>query len=230
MYLILLQTNAVSDTLSTQTAQEGISYLSLLMKGGFFMIPILILSILAFFIFFERLFAFRAASQNPDSILNSVENHMLSGNLNAAIAACQQHETPTARVLEKGLKRIGKDVKQIESSMENEAQLELFQLEKRLPMLATIAGAAPMIGFLGTVTGMIKAFYDLSANAQGGMVDSGLLAEGIYEAMVTTASGLVVGIIAYIGYNILVAQLNKISYSIEYSANQFLDILQEPVK
>lgn len=226
----LLQNNAVADTVATESAQQSIRLIDLLLKGGFFMIPILILSIIAFYIFFERLFAFKSANKDPDDLIDSVEDHMLDGNLNAALATCQQHETPVARILEKGLKRIGKEVRTIESSMENEAQLELFRLEKRLPMLATIAGAAPMVGFLGTVTGMIKAFYDLSSNAEGGVIDSGLLASGIYEAMVTTAAGLTVGIIAYIGYNILVAQLNKVTYTMEYSASQFLDILQEPVR
>lgn len=228
MAFFILQTAAVTDTVATQAGQGGIRLLDLLLKGGFFMIPILILSIIAVYIFFERLFAFKTANQDPDHIIDSVEEHMHAGNLNAALAACQQHETPVARVLEKGLKRIGKEVKYIESAMENEAQLELFKLEKRLPLLATIAGVAPMVGFLGTVTGMIKAFYDLSANAEGGVVDSGLLAGGIYEAMVTTAAGLTVGIIAYVAYNLLVAQLNKITYTMEYSSNQFLDILQEP--
>jgi len=225
--LFLLQAN--TDTLATETAQSGISLFQLLMKGGFFMIPILILSILALFIFFERLFTINQAIKEPEALMGTVSKHILNGNVNGAIAACQEKETPIGRIIEKGLRRLGKPMKSIEKAMEGVAKLELLQLEKRLPLLATIAGAAPMVGFLGTVTGMIKAFYDLANNADGGVIDSGLLANGIYEALITTAAGLTVGIIAYIGYNFLAARINKVIFQIENASNQLSDLLQEPV-
>ncbi len=227
MSLILLQNVADSLTNAAGAGATKLSLLGLLMKGGYFMIPLLLLSILAIYIFIERYIIITKASRVNDSFMQRVKDYMLGGNIKAAISVCHEEDTPTSRMIEKGLKRIGKPIKDIEVAIENVGKLELLQLEKRLATLATIAGAAPMIGFLGTVTGMIRAFYNLSS--AGTNIDPGLLAGGIYEAMLTTAAGLAVGIIAYIGYNVLVAMVEKVIYKMEATSVAFLDVLQEPV-
>jgi len=224
MSLFLLQASNAVEVVDVETK---LSLLELLMKGGYFMIPILILSIIAIAIFIERYIAISKASKVNDGFMQNIKDYMLGGNIKAALSVCKQEDSPTSRMIEKGLKRIGKPIKDIEVAIENVGKLELLQLEKRLATMATIAGVAPMIGFLGTVTGMIRAFYNL-ANA-GTNVDPGLLAGGIYEAMLTTAAGLSVGIIAYIGYNVLVAMVEKVIYKMEATSVAFLDVLQEPV-
>lgn len=224
MSLFLLQASNAVEAVDEETKM---SLLQLLMKGGYFMIPILILSFIAIAIFIERYIAISKASKVSDGFMQNIKDYMLGGNIKAALSVCKQEESPTSRMIEKGLKRIGKPIKDIEVAIENVGKLELLQLEKRLATLATIAGVAPMIGFLGTVTGMIRAFYNL-ANA-GTNVDPGLLAGGIYEAMLTTAAGLSVGIIAYIGYNVLVAMVETVIYKMEATSVAFLDVLQEPV-
>lgn len=190
------------------------------------MIPIFLLSILAVYIFVERLMTIRKASQTPEGFLENIKSAVLRGDLNGAKLLCAQSDTPIARMIEKGISRLGSQLRNIEASIENVGKIEIYRLEKNLSFLATISGVAPMIGFLGTVTGMIQAFISIAQ--EEGTVSPKLLSSGIYEAMITTASGLFVGIIAYLGYNYLVTRVQKLVYRMEYTSINFLDILQEP--
>lgn len=229
---LLLQIQSVSgpDSLvqAAETGVEKLSLLELMLKGGPVMIPILILSIVAIYIFIERYLAIRKAAREEKNFMNQIRDFVYSGNIDAAKALCRNTESPIARMIDKGLSRIGKSLRDIGTSVENVGKLEIYSLEKNLATLATIAGAAPMIGFLGTVTGMIRAFYNMSK--AGNNIDVGLLSGGIYEAMVTTMAGLAVGIVAYLGYNILVAMVEKVVYKMEARSLEFIDLLQEPAK
>jgi biopolymer transport protein ExbB len=207
-------------------ATETLSIWELAVKGGIMMIPIVLCSVAAVYIFFERLATINKASKNPDSFITQIKDLVQRGDINGARLLCTQFDTPIARMLEKGVARIGSPLKTIEASVENVAKLELFKLEKNLSILATIAGAAPMMGFLGTVMGMVTAFIAIAQ--EEGSVGPKLLANGMYVAMVTTVAGLVVGIIAYLGYNYLVTRVSKMVHKMEYSAIEFLDLLQEP--
>ena len=190
------------------------------------MVPIFLLSLLAIYIFVERMLHIKKASQTTDDFFNNIKDSVLRGDVNAAKLICSQNETPIARMIEKGLSRLGTQLKNIEASIENVGRIEIYKLEKNLSMLATISGAAPMIGFLGTVTGMIRAFISIAQ--EEGTISPKLLSSGIYEAMITTAAGLFVGIIAYLGYNYLVTRVQKLTYRMEYTSINFLDLLQEP--
>ncbi len=212
-----------------ETGPDQLRIIDLLLKGGWaFMIPLLILSILAVYIFIERWIVINSAARVDKNFMTGIRESMLKGNIKGAIQSCQEEDTPIARMVEKGIKRIGKPLRSIEVAIENVGKLELLKLENRLTTLATIAGAAPMIGFLGTVTGMINAFYQI-ANADSN-VDPGVLAGGIYQALVTTAAGLAIGIIAFIGYNFLVSRVQKVIYKMEATTVDFVDFLQEPAK
>jgi biopolymer transport protein ExbB len=207
-------------------ASEALSVWALTMKGGPIMIPIGLCSIVAVYIFFERLTTINKANKNPDSFIVQIKDLVQRGDINGARLLCTQFDTPIARMIEKGVARIGSPLKTIEASVENVAKLELFKLEKNLSVMATVAGAAPMMGFLGTVMGMVGAFIAIAQ--EEGSVSPKLLANGIYEAMVTTVAGLVVGIIAYLGYNYLVTRVSKMVHKMEYTSIEFLDLLQEP--
>lgn len=196
------------------------------MAGGPLMIPLAICSVIAIYIFVERLLTVNKANVSSDAFMGRVKELVLRGDINGAKVLCSQHDTPTARMIEKGVSRIGSPLKTIEASIENVGKIEVFRLEKNLSVLATIAGAAPMIGFLGTVIGMVNAFIAIAQ--EEGSVSPRLLADGIYTAMVTTVAGLVVGIIAYLGYNFLVTRVSKVIHKMEYSSIEFIDLLQEP--
>lgn len=190
------------------------------------MYPIVLLSFIAIYIFFERLLTLNKANQNPDALMSKVKELVLKGDINGAKLLCAQNNTPIARMIEKGISRIGSPLKNIEASIENVGRIEVFRLEKNLSTLATIAGAAPMMGFLGTVIGMVQAFIAISQ--QEGSVSPKLLSSGIYTAMLTTVAGLIVGIVAYLAYNFLVTRVQKIIHKMEYSSIEFIDLLQEP--
>jgi biopolymer transport protein ExbB len=217
-----------TDTLSTAAADEGVSLLDLTLSGGIAMIPIFILSMIAIYIFVERLLIIQKASKTPTGLMERVKSLVLNGDIISARLLCSQTDTPIARMLEKGVSRIGSPLKNIEASIENVGKIEIYNLEKNLSLLATVAGAAPMVGFLGTVTGMIQAFIAIAQ--EEGTVSPKLLSAGIYQAMITTAAGLIVGIIAYLAYNYLVAQVQKVIFNMEYSSVEFIDLLQEPDK
>lgn len=190
------------------------------------MIPIALLGIFAVYIIIERYLTIRNASRVDRDFMDKIRDMVVNGNLEGAKMLCRNNNTSTARMLEKGISRIGNTLKDIATSVENTANLEVYKLEKNLATLATISGAAPMIGFLGTVTGMIRAFYNLSVS--GNNTDPGMLAGGIYEALMTTAAGLAVGILAYIGYNYLTSMIEKVIFKMEATSVEFIDILQEP--
>jgi biopolymer transport protein ExbB len=222
--MILLQ--VVTDTTSVNAVDESLSVFELAMSGGFMMIPIAILSVVAVYLFFERLMIINKANVEPGPFMNRVKDHVLRGDINGAKLLCAQHDSPVGRMIQKGLTRIGSPLKNIEASIENVGKIEVFRLEKNLSALATIAGAAPMMGFLGTVIGMVQAFIAIAQ--EEGSVSPKLLSSGIYTAMITTVAGLVVGIIAYLAYNFLVTRVQKVIHKMEYSAIEFIDLLQEP--
>ncbi|MFY0650650.1 MAG: MotA/TolQ/ExbB proton channel family protein [Cyclobacteriaceae bacterium] len=209
-----------------EEALESISLLELLVKGGYMMLPILLLSITAVYIFVERVMTINKAAKTPDQFLEQIKQQVLNGDISGAKVLCAQTATPIARMIEKGIVRIGNPLKNIEVSIENVGKIEIYKLEKNLSLLASISGAAPMIGFLGTVTGMIQAFISIAQ--EEGVVSPKLLSSGIYEAMITTAAGLFVGILAYLGYNFLIARVEKVIHTMEYSTIDFIDLLQEP--
>lgn len=198
-------------------------FIELAIKGGWVMVPILLLSIIAIFIFSERFLAIRHASKVDDHFMSNIREYILSNRADAAVALCQASAIPQARLIEKGIKRIGAPLSDIQTAIENEGSLEVARLEKGLAILAMVAGGAPMLGFLGTVTGMVRAFFNM-ANA-GNNLDIQLLSSGIYEAMVTTIAGLAVGIIAFFGYNLLVAQVQRVVFRLEASTMEFMDML-----
>ena len=211
---------------SDLTGQDTLSLLDLLLKGGFVMIPILLMSLVAIYVFVERLRTIRQADKVPVQFMDKIKNLVLQGDINGGRLLCAQNDSPMAKMIEKGLNRIGQPLKNIEVAIENVGKVEVYKLEKNLGLLATIAGAAPMTGFLGTVAGMIQAFIAIAQ--EEGSVSPKLLSTGIYEAMVTTAAGLVVGIIAYLMYNYMVSRLQSVIHKMEYAAIDFIDLLQEP--
>jgi len=226
MRLLQISTSQVTDSVTVGGGEDAISVLDLLFKGGYMMIPLLVLSIVAIAIFLERWFSIKNASKMPGQFTDQIRNLVTAGNIDGARMLCAQTQSPVARMIEKGINRIGNPLKNIEVSIENVGKIEIYKLEKNLSLLATIAGAAPMLGFLGTVTGMIQAFISIAQ--EEGSVSPKLLSAGIYEAMITTAAGLTIGIIAYLGYNFLVTKVQKVVHKMEYSSIDFIDLLQEP--
>ena len=190
------------------------------------MIPIFLLSIVAIYVYVERIRTIGRAAKTPAGFIDNIKKLVTNEDLNGAKLLCQESDTPIGRMIGKGLSRIGSPLKNIEVSIENVGKIEIYNLEKNLSLLATISGVAPMIGFLGTVTGMIRAFISIAQ--EEGAVSPKLLSAGIYEAMLTTAAGLFVGIIAYLGYNYLVTRVQKVVHNMEYNSIDFIDLLQEP--
>ncbi|MBL7864601.1 MAG: MotA/TolQ/ExbB proton channel family protein [Cyclobacteriaceae bacterium] len=211
---------------STPPEATTLSVVELAIKGGFMMVPIILSSFVAVYIFVERILTINKANQNPDAFIGRIKEMVLKGDIQAARMLCSQFDSPIARMIEKGVARIGSPLKNIEASIENVAKIELFKLEKNLSILATVSGAAPMMGFLGTVIGMVEAFIAIAQ--EEGSVSPKLLSSGIYTAMITTVAGLVVGIIAYLAYNYLVTRVSKVVHKMEYSSIEFIDLLQEP--
>ena len=200
----------------------------LALKGGWVLAILAVLSIIAVYIFIERFFAIRKGSKEERNFMNNIRDFIHDGRIDSAVTLCKHNDTPIARMIEKGLARIGKPLNDINTAIENVGKLEVSKLEKNIAGLATIAGAGPMLGFLGTVMGMIRAFYDMSM--AGNNIDIALLSTGIYQAMVTTVAGLIVGIIAYVCYNILVSRIEKLVFLLEARATEFMDVLHEPAK
>lgn len=209
--------------------QGGISldFIDLAIKGGPIMIPILLLSIIGVYIFVDRFIAIKKAGKFDGSLMEKVKQYITSGKIEAAVDLCKSNSNPASRMLEKGISRIGRPLNDVNAAIENVGNLEISKLEKGLPILASVAGGAPMLGFLGTVTGMVRAFYDMST--AGNNIDITLLSSGIYQAMVTTVAGLIVGIIAYFAYNILVSNIEKVVFKMEITTSEFMDLLNEPV-
>ena len=230
MLLTMLQDS--EDLLNEVVSEEKtLSIYKLIMDGGVggqVIIAILIVLLaVALYIYFERFFAIKAASKTDSNFMNQIRDHVSHGKLDSAKVLCAQANSPASHLIGKGISRIGKPLADINTAIENAGRLEIYKLEKNVPVLATIAGAAPMIGFLGTVIGMIIAIHEI-ANA-GGQIDIKMLSDGLYTAMTTTVAGLIVGIISYIQYNHLVVRTNKVVYEMEAHSVEFLDLLNEPI-
>lgn len=224
--MVLLQIVTDSVAAVQPDAGQSLSVIDLAIKGGFMMVPIAVLWVLAIYLFIERILTINKANQDPEAFMGKIKELVLRGDINGSKILCSQNNTPVARMIEKGISRIGSPLKNIEASIENVGKIEVFKLEKNLPTLATIAGAAPMMGFLGTVIGMVEAFISISQ--EEGSVSPKLLSSGIYTAMITTVAGLIVGILAYLAYNYLVSRVQKIIHKMEYTSIDFIDLLQEP--
>ena len=220
-----------TDLVEMESVEKSIFIIDLIFTGslaGQIIIGVLfLLLVVAIYIYFERLFAIKEASKVDANFMNQIKDHVSKGKIDSAQLLCAQANTPVSRLITKGISRIGKPLEDINTAIENAGRLEIYGLEKNVSVLATISGAAPMIGFLGTVIGMILSIFEI-ANS-GGQIDIKLLADGLYTAMTTTVGGLIVGIVAYIAYNHLVVKTNKVVYQMEANSVEFLDHLNEPV-
>lgn len=208
------------------SGEESITLLELLIQGGFVMIPIFLLSIVAIYVIAERWRFLKNSSLEPEAFLQSVENMLRSGDTKAALQHCEQVDKPLGRILKQGVERLGRPISDIEDAIKNAGKREIFMMEKRMDWLATIAGVAPLIGFLGTVTGMIQAFMQIQSLR--GNVNPSVLAGGIWEALITTAAGLAVGIFAYFFYNYLLSRINRMIFELEMATTEFIELLQKP--
>ena len=221
----------IAQSLETESIEKTLSIIELIKSGGLagqLIIALLTgLLVVALYIYFERLFTIKAASKVDPNFMNQIKDHVVNGKIEAAKVLCTNINSPVSRLIHKGISRIGRPLADINSAIENAGKLEVYTLEKNVSVLATISGAAPMIGFLGTVIGMILSIFEI-ANS-GGQIDIKLLADGLYTAMTTTVAGLVVGIIAYISYNHIVGRTNKVVYQMEANSVEFLDLLNEPI-
>lgn len=218
---------ATADSLQPVAAAESQSVLDILIQGGWVMIPILLLSIVALFLLVERIITLRRAAADPEAITDRVRDYVTSGDITGALRFCGEQDKPITRILGQGLERLGRPIAEIQDAVQAAGKYEAYELEKRTDLLASIAGVAPMLGFFGTVTGMIDAFQEIQ-NLQGN-VNPSVLAGGIWEALVTTATGLAVGILALLAYNYLMGRIRRRVNDMERSATAFIDLLQEPV-
>ncbi|MEM6327985.1 MAG: MotA/TolQ/ExbB proton channel family protein [Bacteroidota bacterium] len=213
-------------TLAPAPAEETLSFLDLMVQGGWTMIPIAILSVLALFLVVERFRALSRATGDPSRLTETVRSYVEAGDLSGAIGFCRAQDTPAARIIQRGLERVGRPIGEIKEAVQEAGRRETYKLEKRMDLLASTAAIAPMLGFLGTVVGMISAFQQLQRFE--GLVNPSLLAGGIWEALVTTAAGLAVGVAALFAYNLLVNRINRTVNDLETASTDFLDILQAP--
>ena len=218
-YILQVVPNAVETS-------AKISMIDLLQKGGWIMYPLYLLFALTIYVFFERVIAIRKASQIDSSFMNIIKDNIISGNISAARSLAKNTNNPVAKMIDKGIQRIGKPIDAIERSMENVGKLEMYKMEKNLSVLSLIAGIAPMFGFLGTIVGMIQLFYNINNSG----FELNTIAGGIYVKMITSGSGLIVGLIAFIAHNYLSTQIEKTAYKMEAASSEFLDVLQEPTK
>ena len=229
MFAYIQESNNLIDEVISE--EKTLSIYKLIMEGGLggqIIIGILfVLLTVTIYIYFERFFSIKSASKIDKNFMNQIKDYISNGKIESADALCKSKETPISRLIGKGISRIGRPVEDINTAIETAGKLEIYQLEKNVSILATIAGSAPMIGFLGTVIGMIVAIHEI-ANA-GGQIDIKMLSDGLYTAMTTTVAGLVVGIIAYVAYNYLVVRTDKVVYQIEAKSVEFLDLLNEPI-
>lgn len=217
-------TNTAPNTQTVQTVKE-LRFIDLLFAGGWVMIPLLILAFMGLVIFIERYITIRKASKGDANLMQQIKQLVLNDKLDSALAICRNSNTPLGRMLQKGLLRIGRPIKDIEGAIENIGKLEVSKLEKNISILGIIAGIAPMVGFVGTIAGVIQIFYNISLSDN---ISMGLIAGGLYVKMVTSATGLIVGIIAYIGYHVLNIMVDKIILKMETDSIEFIDLLEEP--
>ncbi|NLD24181.1 MAG: MotA/TolQ/ExbB proton channel family protein [Bacteroidales bacterium] len=220
---------AVFQTMPQSTAEVTavtMNAFELALKGGWLMIILLILLLMSIYVLIERTLVINKAAKEDNSFMNRIKDYIHDGKIDAAINLCRNTDTPTSRMVEKGISRLGRPTSDVMSTIENQGNIEISHLEKGLPILATAASGAPMVGFLGTVTGMVKAFMDMAS--AGANVDVNILSTGIYEALVTTVGGLIVGIIALFAYNYLTTRIKGIVNRLEMRIMEFMDILNEP--
>jgi biopolymer transport protein ExbB len=236
MITILLQAIVGADSLSTpvtdaatETAKQvdTLNLWQLVQQGGVLMIPIGILSLITIFLFVERFIVLQRAGKSPDNLLNNVRDQIQGGNINSALMLCKSNNTPDARMLEKGISRIGLKVEEIEKAMEGVGKKELSRIEKNVGILAVIAGIGPMFGFVGTITGVIKIFYNISLQDN---ISIGAISGGLYEKMITSAAGLIVGILSFVLFHYLNYQVDRIAKRMEATGLDFIDMLHEPSK
>ncbi|HEV7331375.1 MAG TPA: MotA/TolQ/ExbB proton channel family protein [Flavisolibacter sp.] len=223
----LLQVDSTSLSIQSDGTQKGISLIELLQLGGWIMIPLAALFVITIYVFFERFLSIRRASNIEGNFMNIIRDHIVNGNVTAARSFAKNTNNPVARIIDKGIQRIGKPIENIERSMENVGKLELYNMERNLSVLSLIAGIAPMFGFLGTIIGMFTLFFDLAAT---GDFTIQTMANGIYTKMITSATGLIIGLLAYIAHNFLTTQVDKTANRMESASSEFLDILQEPTR
>ncbi|MDR3119184.1 MAG: MotA/TolQ/ExbB proton channel family protein [Mediterranea sp.] len=235
MHMLLSRTVAMVDSLAVEnpvltpvTTPEEMDMLDMAFKGGWIMIVLALLSVICFYILLERVYVIRKAGKEDPMFMDKIKDYILSGETKPAILYCRTVNTPAARMIEKGITRLGRPINDVQVAIENVGNIEVAKLEKGLNVMATISGGAPMIGFLGTVTGMVRAFYEM-ANA-GNNIDITLLSGGIYEAMITTVGGLIVGIVAMFAYNYLVGLVGGVVGKMEAKTMAFMDLLNEPAK
>ena len=223
--LQIIDTTAAAKTLAAP--EQSINLLDLIVKGGVVMIPIGILSIVTIYLAIEKYISIRRASKVDPGFMANIKHMLLDGKTDAALSLCRSSNTPIARLLEKGIKRLGKPIMEIESAVENTGKLEIYKLEKNLAYLGIIAGIAPLFGFVGTVFGVIRIFYNISLHDN---ISIGLIAGGLYEKMITTATGLLVGIMAHIAFHYLNTMIDRVSFQLESTTVDFIDMIQEPSK
>jgi len=231
-YLLQAGVSNIVDTLHKAASAipappEKISMWDLLQKGGWIMYPLYLLLVSAIFVFFERWIAIRKASKIEENFMSIIRDNIISGNVTAARNLAKNTNNPVARMIDKGIQRIGKPIDAIEKSMENVGKLEMYKMERNLSILSLIAGIAPMFGFLGTIVGMVQLFYGIASTGEYTLSN---IAGGIYVKMITSASGLIIGLIAYIGHNFLSTQIDKTANKMESASADFIDMLQEPTR
>jgi biopolymer transport protein ExbB len=234
MNLFLLQVadtakRLIDSTSATNAAGSAnkLNLLDLLFKGGVLMVPLLLLLVVAIYFFFERFIAIKKASKVDENFMSIIKDHIINGNVSAARSLSKNTNNPVARMIDKGIQRIGKPIDAIEKSMENVGKLEMYKMERNLSVLSLVSGIAPMFGFLGTIVGMVQLFYGISSS---GEYTLSTIADGIYVKMITSATGLIIGLLAYVGYSFLNAQVDKTLNKMEMASADFIDTLQEPTR
>ncbi|MEO5998272.1 MAG: MotA/TolQ/ExbB proton channel family protein [Chitinophagaceae bacterium] len=233
MHLFFLQinnipkTDSVSAPINTISTEAHMNIFDLLYNGGVLMIPLALLLVLAIFFFFERLIAIKNASRVDPNFMNIIRDHVTTSNVTAARSLAKNTNNAVAKIIDKGIQRIGKPIDAIEKSMENVGRLEVYKMERNLSVLSLVYGIAPMFGFLGTIFGMLQLFYNINAT---GEFTPAAIAGGIYTKMITSASGLIIGLLAYVGYNFLNSQITKTVNKMEVASAEFIDILMEPTR
>ncbi|HLN19798.1 MAG TPA: MotA/TolQ/ExbB proton channel family protein [Bacteroidales bacterium] len=215
-------------TVPVQAIDTKLTLLDLAIKGGWVMIPIILLSFVAAYIFIERFYVIKKAQAEDANFMNRIKDYIHDGKIEAALALCRSTDSPSARMVEKGITRLGRPLQDISTAIENVGKLEISKLEKGFPTLATITGAEPMLGFLGTVIGMVQSFMAMAQ--AGNNIDVSMMSGGIYTALITTVAGLIVGILGYFAYNTLVVRVEKVVFNLEATLTEFMDILNEPIK
>lgn len=220
-------TDSLAHAQAVAAPPQTMNVIDLLIKGGWMMVPLGLLSLIAVFVFFERLFYIKKVSKTDENFMNIIRDHIMNGNITAARSLAKNTPNPVARAIDKGLQRVGKPIDAIEKSMENVANLEIYKMEQNLGVLTVIARIAPMFGFLGTIVGMIQLFYEINSTGEFSL---NTIAGGIYVKMITSATGLIIGLLAFVAHSYLNTQIDKTANKIERASSDFIDILQEPTR